>query len=566
MITCRLSFPNPLTHLLHIDLKFQINTQASLDLILPAWRPGRYELASFVENIQRFSVMDENGSSLKWHKTRPNIWRVATNQTKEITVSYQYYANKMDAGNSVLDDHQIYINFINCIFYTHLHQTEEINLVIDIPANYKVSCSLPNPTLGVYQAANYQQLVDAPLLASPDLKTLNYEAGGCLFTIAILGACPLTDDEIITDFKKFSESQITAMGSAPTQQYDFIIQSLDYPHYHGVEHQNATVLVLGPNDESQHAAYYEKLMGVASHELFHAWNVTRIRPTELSPYQFDIETMTDTGFVTEGFTTYYGDLFLKQSGVFTQDEYFKEINTLLKRHFENYGRFESTLIQSSQNLWVDGYKNIFPSKKVSIYVKGALCALILDLTIRKNTKHEAHLIEVIKRLYANHTYNKGGYSQADVYRILQEVGGQDLQSLLASLYESTTSLEPLLQKALDFVGCTLISQPHPITLTSKFGIRCQGAAISEIAPGSSAEEKLSVGDEILRWNGEAFHSEKANVLVSNFVRIKRGARLLDINLEPNDKSYFSSYEIAIKTQASDEQLKNLSLWLSNNQK
>lgn len=566
MIDCHISFPNPLTHLLHIELRFQINNQPSLDLILPAWRPGRYELAPFAENIQRFTVKDEIGNSLTWKKTRPNIWTVDTDRVSEVIVSYQYYANKMDAGNSVLDDRQIYINFINCIFYTQLHQTEAIRLTIDIPTSYKTSCSLPLTAAGVYQANNHQQLVDAPLLASPDLKTLNYEAGGCQFTIAILGACPLTDEEIINDFKKFSESQTAAMGGAPTQQYDFIIQSLDYPHYHGVEHQNSTVLVLGPNDESQRDAYYEKLMGVASHELFHAWNVTRIRPTELSPYQFDSETMTDTGFVTEGFTTYYGDLFLKQSGVFTQDEYFKEINTLLKRHFENYGRFESTLIQSSQNLWVDGYKNIFPSKKVSIYVKGALCALILDLTIRKNTKHEAHLIEVIKRLYAHHTYEKGGYTQVDVYRILQEVGDESLQPLLVSLYKTTASLEPLLTEALGFVGCTLVPKPHPTALTSRFGIRCQGSVINEIAPGSNTEEKLSVGDEILRWNEKAFDLEKAIVLASNTARVKRGARILDIGLEPSGKTYFDSYEIALQAQTSDEQLKNLSLWLSNNQK
>ena len=448
MIDCHISFPNPLTHLLHIELKFEVGNETSLDFILPSWRPGRYELAPFVENIQRFEVTNELSQSLEWEKTRPNIWTVQTNNTAEITVRYQYYANKMDAGNSILDDRQIYINFINCILYTHQHDNIEINLTLDIPKDYIVSCSLNQADNGQFKANNYQHLVDAPLLASPDLKVLNYEVDDHHFSIAILGDCPFPDDKIVNDFKKFSKSQIATMGGFPTKQYDFIVQSLDYTHYHGVEHQNSTVLVLGPNDEANKNSYYEKLMGVASHELFHTWNVTRIRPKEMSPYNFDSETMTNTGFVTEGFTTYYGDMFLIQSGVYNQDEYFKEVNTLLSRHFENYGRHESSLIQSSQNLWVDGYKNLFPSKKVSIYVKGALCSLILDLTIRKNTNGQSALIDVIKTLYEKYTFQQGGYTQGQVYEELIRIGDDCIKPLLHTLYETTESLDAYLTDAL----------------------------------------------------------------------------------------------------------------------
>lgn len=563
MIDCHISFPNPLTHLLHIELKFDVSNLSLVDFILPSWRPGRYELASFVENIQRFKPMDETGQSLQWEKTRPNIWTVESGDSKKITISYQHYANKMDAGNSVLDDRQIYINFINCILYSKTHSEVSINLSIDIPQEYLVSCSLEQTAVGSFQANDYLQLVDSPLLASSDLKILKYAVEDYNFSIAILGDCPFSDEKIIEDFKKFTVSQIAIMGGFPTQQYDFIVQSLDYTHYHGVEHQNSTILVLGPNDEAHKDAYYEKLMGVASHELFHTWNVTRIRPKEMSPYQFDKETITKTGFVTEGFTTYYGDLFLKQSGVFNQPEYFKELNTLFDRHFENYGRLESTLIQSSQNLWVDGYKNLFPSKKVSIYVKGALCALILDLTIRKNTNNDASLIDVVKKMYEKHTYQQGGYTQQQVYEILQHIGGAGIKPLLHTLFETTDSLDDHLKEVLKTVGCELKPKVHVNELTSKIGIKWQGNKITEIAPGSHTEEYLSVGDEILALNSVQFKDEEISIYNQNKFKIKRGARTFDIIVPTTASAYYNSYKIEVQKNASQEQLKNLSLWLGN---
>ncbi|WP_420582268.1 M61 family metallopeptidase [Reichenbachiella sp.] len=566
MIDCHISFPNPLTHLLHIQIKFGVSSQSTVDFILPAWRPGRYELAPFVENIQKFHPQDESGKLLNWEKTRPNIWSVDCDDADEITINYQYYANKMDAGNSVLDDRQIYINFINCIFYTKAHNNEPINLSLEIPQDYSVSCSLESTSLGQLKANDYLQLVDSPLLASPDLKILRYAVEDHNFSIAILGDCPFSDEKIIEDFKSFTESQINTMGGFPTKQYDFIVQSLDYAHYHGVEHQNSTILVLGPNDEANKDAYYEKLMGVASHELFHTWNVTRIRPKEMSPYQFDKETMTKTGFVTEGFTTYYGDLFLKQSGVFNQQEYFKELNTLFDRHFENYGRHESTLIQSSQNLWVDGYKNLFPSKKVSIYVKGALCSLILDLTIRNKTNNDATLIDVVKRLYEKHTYPQGGYTQEQVYEILESVGGKTIEPLLHTLYETSESLDTYLAETLSYVGCELKSKLHANEITSKIGIKWQDNIITEIAPGSPTEKYLSVGDKILEFNGSNFQKDEISVVEQNQLKIKRGPKTYDILVPIAPSTYYNSYKIEVQESASPEQLKNLSLWLGNNQK
>lgn len=563
MINIHLSFPNPLTHLIHVQMQLDTANLKSLDMILPAWRPGRYELAPFSENIQQYSAKDQNENSLHWQKNAPNVWAIDTPKANQVTICYQYYAHKMDAGNSVINDEMIYINFINCIMYEASLNDEVINLNIDIPDSYQHTCSLESTDQHHFIAPSYHHLVDAPLLASANLKKISYQLNQTQFEIVISGNCPLSEQTLISDFRKFTEVQIEAMGCFPTDHFTFIILSLDYKHYHGVEHQDSTVLVLGPNDPASHDDYREKLMGVASHELFHAWNVTRIRPAEMSPYQFRNETITETGFVTEGFTTYYGDLFLVQSGYFSQESYFKEINLLLKRHFENYGRKESSLIESSRNLWVDGYKNIFPSKKVSIYVKGALCALILDLTIRKQTNHQRSLIDVMKILMSRHTVEKDGYTKEHVYSILEEIGGSRMHELINQLYETTDNLAPILRKALDEIGCELTKKYHPDLLTSHFGILHKDQRIVAIAP-SAAEQSLSVGDRIESIDNKIMMGQILSLNTTTSIKIKRGTKTSSITLKKSDARYYMSYEIEELSKSSKVQEINLQKWLGNN--
>lgn len=146
------------------------------------------------------------------------------------------------------------------------------------------------------------------------------------------------------------------------------------------------MIVLGPDDEGE--GLYTDLLGVSSHELFHAWNIIRIRPQELLPYDFTKENYFTTCFVAEGVTTYYGDLFLRRSGIFDDVAYYRELQVYMKRHFENNRDAQQSLAESSWDLWLDGYEKGIPKRKVSVYHKGALVALILDITIRKNHQHK----------------------------------------------------------------------------------------------------------------------------------------------------------------------------------
>lgn len=564
-IKYKLSFPKPLTHFIEILLQVDNITTDETEVVLPDWRPGRYELANYVSNLKKINAYSPDGALLVLRKKEKNKWLINSKGLNSIDVKYSYYANKMDAGSSVLNEDQIYINFINCMLYLPNRMNEEVTVEIDIPPNYHTACSLQQ-TNNTYTAKSYFELVDSPLLASENLKHLTYTVSSTQFNIYIYGDCPIEDGSMIREFEKFTKHQMKQMGGFPSRQFDFIVQSLPYRHYHGVEHQNSTVLVLGPGTEGNKQQYYLDLMGVASHELFHAWNVTRIRPVELSPYDFSKENYYETGFVTEGFTTYYGDLFLARSGVFSLEQYIKELNTLLKRHFENYGRHNLSLVDSSFDLWIDGYKKLLPGRKVSIYVKGAINAFMLDIMIRKYSKNNHSLDDLILYLWTNFGQIEKGYSISDIYALIKKYAGEGAQDFIDKFYEGTVAVEPQLSNSMDYIGYKLVQKDHPEASAALLGFRVDltnsPANIVEIAPGSIAETLLSIGDEILETNGKKVDKNGPEIIDGkNTFLIEREGKKTTIELETGKDRYYSIYEMAKNEEAGPNNIDNFNFWI-----
>ncbi|MES2733795.1 MAG: M61 family peptidase [Bacteroidota bacterium] len=451
-------------HYLAIELLIPSIVADEIELQLPAWRPGRYELANFAKNIQRFEVCDEYNRSVSFQKTTKDRWKVQTKGIKQVRVRYTYYAQQRDAGGSWLDETLVYINFINCLVYMEGRISKTCEVQLQMPANYQIACGLSETGKHLLQAKDYYELVDSPMLASEFLQHETYQVDESTFHLWLWGNCQPSWENVKADFKRFTQKQMQVMAgsqpdSFPSPHYHFIFQFLPYKHYHGVEHHNSTMIVLGP--DTAFDQLYPELLGISSHELFHAWNVIRIRPAELLPYDFTKENYFPTGFVAEGVTTYYGDLFLKRSGVFTLEAYLAELNTTLKRHFENNGQAFQSLVESSFDLWLDGYTAGIPNRKVSIYHKGAIVALILDLEIRQRTSHVRSLDDVMRFMWEHFGKRQVGYTIADYRAAVEEVTGRSQQSYFDECITSNAPLETRLNQALDFVGLTLVSNNAP---------------------------------------------------------------------------------------------------------
>ncbi|QHT68727.1 M61 family metallopeptidase [Rhodocytophaga rosea] len=448
-----LSYSNPDKHYIDIQVQISTITTSHVEVQLPAWRPGRYEMANFAKNMTLLKAYGTTGEKLNVQKLTKDCWRIQTETYTSVQLNYSYYAQQMDAGGSWLDDKQLYVNFVNCLVHVKGRMQEECRIQLQLPENYKIACGLPEISKHVLIASDYYQLVDSPMIASATLQKYSYQIQSTTFYIWVQGECHLNWEKVKLDFIKFSEVQMQMMQGFPCEAYHFLFHWLPFQHYHGVEHQNSTVITLGP--ASQAEQLYGEMLGISSHELFHTWNVIRIRPAELLPYDFSKENYFSTGFVAEGITTYYGDLFLARAGIFYIEEYLQELSQTLNKHFKFSNRSSLSLIDSSFDLWLDGYTMGAPGRKVSIYNKGALAALILDLEIRQLTQNTRSLDDVMRELWKQFGDMNAGYTIQDYQQIIEKVAGQNYQDYFDECIFGTIPLQDRTSRALNYVGCEL---------------------------------------------------------------------------------------------------------------
>ena len=567
------SFDNPLTFYLQVTATLAVPAAAEtpLALQLPAWRPGRYELQNFAQKIKRVEISDaETGQPLPYRKTTKDRWEVPNAAGRTMRVRYDFYAHQMDAGGSWLDEHQLYLNPVQALMYAEGYEHDPCTLALALPEGWQLACGLPQTSPNMLSAINFDQLADAPLIASPTLVHRTYEAGGVPFHVWVQGEAAVSWPRLLADFTAFSAAQLALFGSLPVADYHFLNQFLPYKHYHGVEHHNSTVIVLGPAELIMQEALYKELLGVSCHELFHAWNIKSIRPAEMQPYDYSRENYFRTCFIAEGITTYYGEYLLARSHVRTPAQYFEELNTVLRKHYEDAGAENLSLADASVDLWLDGYKTGVPDRKVSVYHKGALVALLLDLTIRQLSGHARSLDDVMRRLYEEFGKTGIGYTEADYVRLVNEVAGRDMQSYFDKfIYGTAPLLEPL-AKLLHTVGCQLLTAPNPSHAEAAFGFRTTSRAdrtdVSYIWPGSPAEQVLAVDDEIVAVSGRREMPNVLLLLPGNAphyeLTVLRQNRLLTVQLNAAPgRSFGPRYEVRKLREADAAQQQGFRQWL-----
>lgn len=559
----KLSFGTYNSHFINIEIIFKAWNKDSLELNLPIWRPGRYEAANYSKNLTCFSATSEDGL-LEWARKGHSTWKVNTRRKSTFSINYKYYAHTMDAGSSWYDDTLIYINFINCLLSCKELIHEPATLDIALPEDYNVGCALEK-TGNRFIAKDYYELVDSPLVASASLKQLKYQVKNIDFYIWYYGRPAVSDETLVKDFKKFSAAQLATFGSFPTPHYHFLIIFLPYKSYHGVEHGASTVICLGPQGHVTESKLYTELLGVSSHELFHAWNIIKIRPEEMLPYDFNNPIQFKTGFVAEGFTTYYGDLMLCRSQVFDRVQYFKELNAIIDRHNFNFGKSNESVVSSSLGLWVDGYHTGAPNKKSSIYVEGAMIALALDLRIRQKSENTKSLDNVMLELW--HSYGKAdkGYSLKDIQATCEKVHGESLSLFFNKYVKGIDPIMGLIKGLLDHVGCTLIEQPNENFIARRLGLRGSYSAnkftVMQIHPDSVANKFISLQDEIMTINNTSSLKWKSETDDQVTIKLNRNNQEVEVDYSIGTYNYFNQSKLSLSPGITDKQISALNGWL-----
>jgi predicted metalloprotease with PDZ domain len=495
MIKFQLESQNPVSQFIQITLYIPVRHLSQVRLQLPAWRAGRYQLANYVQNIRSLQVTSPNGQIIPPSKVTKDLWEFSPDHVGEYQVRYEYYCAKMDAGSCWVDDEQMYLNFVNCCFEVEGRSEERILVEVNYPQHFQ-SCTTLLMENNEYYASNFQQLADSSFLASKNLTHESFEIDGTNFHLWFHGQIHFDLAEFKITVLGFAKKQIEAFGEFPVDEYHFIYQLLPYPHYHGVEHQRGTVITFGPAESLTEQKHMNELMGVSCHELYHAWNVCQIRPVEILPYDFSKETYHEAGWIVEGFTTYMGDIFLLRSRYFSLKEYCEIFEKLLNRESVNFGWQNQSILESSFDLWIDGYVGGIPDKKVSIYTHGALIAFCLDAML---LDENSSLHQVMKILWKRFGKPKIGYTLEEVWSAVLSQTAHPIyfNQFHEDYIAGKEDIFPVVEKHLASLGFELLRKAKEDLLPCDFGIiKLEDGKISKVHPASEASKKLIVGDII----------------------------------------------------------------------
>ena len=526
MITYTLT-PDPKAHQWHITLKFQNPSDSSAVLKLPNWVPGSYLIRDFSRHIITISA-ECDGQPAALSQTAKNIWQTSP-KSGHWVIRYIVYAFDLSVRGSFLDTNRGFFDG-SCLFFSiegRLKDTHSLSFN-DLPKEWRIATSMPTTGSNTFQTTSYHDLIDHPVELG-NIEFLDFEAGGIPHRIALSGHYPDFDrDRLVSDIRKICETELAMFPSpAPFTHYLFLLHVGDNI-YGGLEHISSTALLadrhsLPPHGMTEANDAYTQLLGLFSHEYFHAWNVKSIKPAAFAPYDLDRENYTEQLWAFEGITSYYDDLFLARSRTIAPEAYLRLLAQSITRVQQTKGRLKQSLVESSFTAWNKFYKQDenSPNAIVSYYQKGALAALCLDLAIRSKSSGRHTLDSVMQQHYHDWLDTRQGIPEKQWQARCQAFTGLDLEDFFQTTLYTTADLP--LAELLAPIGIGLQWQaqprghggaflPEPPTETpapvSDFGARFKQnsdhATLTHVFNGGSAENAaLCPQDKIIAIDGYA---------------------------------------------------------------
>mgnify|MGYP001000045639 CR=1 FL=1 len=495
-------------HLFRVTLTIQ-RPDALQRLSRPVWIPGSYLVREFAKNLQNLQAR-QGTQAVAVQQCDKATWEVACKPGRRLVLRYEVYANDASVRTASLDATRGFFNGTSLCLRVEGQTDQPHALEVRAPKSapdWHAATGL-TPTdidargFGLYQAVNYDELVDCPFELGA-FWSGEFKACGVPHRFVVAGAAPSFDGaRLLADAKKICETSIRfwhGNKKPPHTRYVFMLNALD-DNYGGLEHRNSTALICGRRDlprlgEAKTSEGYTTLLGLISHEYFHTWNVKRLRPAEFTEYDYSQENYTELLWFFEGFTSYYDDLLLRRAGLLDEYGYLKLLNKTINQVLQTPGRALQSVAQASFDAWVKYYRQDenTPNATVSYYTKGALVALCLDLTLRSEGR--SNLDAVMRALWQR--CEAGPMTEIDLLAVLADVGGRDFAPDLAEWVHGTADLP--LQELLKAHGVAVLEEkPQP---AQRLGLRVGESGclqIKTVLRGGAAERAgFAAGDEWL---------------------------------------------------------------------
>ncbi|HEX6098982.1 MAG TPA: PDZ domain-containing protein [Thermoanaerobaculia bacterium] len=494
-----LAWSRPADRLYDITIRFTAPADTPR-LLLPAWRPGRYLLQNYAANVREWTA----GEAGVW-KDGKTSWRVDARAGEEVTFRYRYYAGVLDAGSSFLDDDEAYFNGTNLFMLVEGLRHEEHRLTIAAPTDWLIETQLPREDGHTFRARDYDHLIDSTTIAAASLTRHSFAESGARFHLVFRGDEGIDTEGYVEPMRAIAKSQAALFGGGfPFSEYRFLFHVRD--RWHGVEHEDSCSIVvrrsalLGakPGDDG-----FDRVLSISSHELFHAWNVKRMLPARFLPYDYWHETPTRLLWAMEGLTSYYGDLTLVRSGLWTADRYLAHLAQEIEMLEALPAREHLSLAQASFDGWLSdpAHMHDHPNAFFSFYNKGEIVSALLDLTIRRVTEGAKSLDDVVRLLWQEYGLTGRGMEEDAVERAVARIA--DVGDFFARYVEGTDPLP--YTDALDAAGvafATAARQPDRSFLGAR--VKMQDGALLVDAPirgTAGMEAGLLPNDELLALDG-----------------------------------------------------------------
>jgi predicted metalloprotease with PDZ domain len=561
--TYRVSFPDRNEHYVDVSIELQTRKSSTTTFSMPVWTPGSYKVREFSQNMEFVEALSEKGKKLKCYKTSKNDWQVEHKAGEKIIYKYQVYAFVKSVRQSYVDQFYAFLHGVSVFAYAKDHENETIDLIIDVPSDWKtVQAALPMISQGKYEVANYDLLADSPIaLGNFDVGT--YQSGNVEHRVVMIGPGNYNLETVVKDFKAICDVQYDMFKVNPAAPvYIHFIQNV-VEGGGGLEHLNSQTSAF-PRWSYQDENAYRKFLGLIAHEYFHLWNVKRIRPEALGPFDYDRENYTTFLWQAEGFTSYYDDHFIYRSGFFNEEQYLSAVEGQINRYESTPGKKVMSLNESSFDAWIKAY---YPNENssnttVSYYNKGMLVALMLDFTIIKASKGDKNLDHVMRELMDQYTSNGQGYEAGELKELIEKVCGKNLDKFFDKYVNGTEEI--LWQDWFTDFGVVVEEKEQDLTtgidLSSQNGKLVVNKVLAESA---GVEAGVSVNDEFLAIDGHRVQSEQHFIQVmkdgkSHEVLISRDGIIRTFSITAK-KSSLKQFNLSWSEDAESSAYK--SIWL-----
>ena len=574
------SMPKPHTHLLEVEMRVRRDAGAAppqVDLLMPVWTPGSYLVREYARHVQDFAASDGSGRALPWSKVNKNTWRIEMGGARELVATYRVYANELSVRTNELNDQHAFWNNTALLMYIQGHLDAPAVLRIVPPAGWKIATGLPavEGQPNTFRADNFDMLYDSPVEVGP-FKTVAFEVRGVPHRIVIQGEGNYDAERLRRDVQRIVLAAVEMMGDVPYRDYTFIL-ILHPTGGGGLEHLNSTALIFkryGFRDESS----YRDFLSLVAHEFFHLWNVKRIRPDALGPFDYTRENYTKLLWVAEGLTSYYENILLRRAGLVSDRQFLGILAETIQSVQNKPGRLLMSVEEASFDAWIKYYRPDENSvnSQISYYDKGALLGLLLDLEIRKRSNGAKSLDDVMRSLYAEY-YKKGrNYTPEDFQRVSERAAGSSLDQFFSRYVRGREELDydaslRAVGLRLDRTGAADASGPpaERAYLGVDFEQDGERLLIKRVYSGTPAyDQGLNAGDQIVALDRVRVASE--SFLKARLAEKRPGETVSLTIFRTDDLRTFeiklggridAAFRIVLVQQPSEEQRRLYQAWL-----